>query len=337
MIEAAASAAGAALLAATEEHARDHRGAARPGARRASRRRPLARPPSRADRPGRRRRAERQRLNVHPRRGGPRPRRRGGARRASRPASRSSGGAVTAHAAIVARSLGIPMTVQAGADLLRARRTARRSSWTAREGEVVVDPRRRAAGARRIRLARTRAGARAGDSRQGAPGRHGRRPARAVLVNAATGAEVAAGLAAGAEGAGLIRTELAFLDAPGWPCRTQHPIMLTPLLRLCRAQPPRCGCSTSAATRYRPSCAASHAGEWSCCSRIRERSARSWRRSPSWPAGADAARPAPAGTRRRGRPPHRAMLAAQARGAQPRRDDRAAGGRRGGARDRRGV
>ena len=51
-----------------------------------------------------------------------------------------------------------------------------------------------------------------------------------VLVNAATPAEIRAGLAAGAEGAGLIRTELAFLDAPRWPSREQHVQMLAPLL-----------------------------------------------------------------------------------------------------------
>jgi phosphoenolpyruvate-protein kinase (PTS system EI component) len=51
-----------------------------------------------------------------------------------------------------------------------------------------------------------------------------------VLVNAATPAEVAAGLSAGAEGAGLIRTELAFLDAGGWPSRADHVAMLRPLL-----------------------------------------------------------------------------------------------------------
>ena len=51
-----------------------------------------------------------------------------------------------------------------------------------------------------------------------------------VLVNAATTAEITAGLAAGAEGAGLIRTELAFLDATGWPSRSAHADMLRPLL-----------------------------------------------------------------------------------------------------------
>jgi phosphoenolpyruvate-protein kinase (PTS system EI component) len=51
-----------------------------------------------------------------------------------------------------------------------------------------------------------------------------------VLVNAATAAEITAGLAAGAEGAGLIRTELAFLDVPSWPSREAHVRMLAPLL-----------------------------------------------------------------------------------------------------------
>ena len=51
-----------------------------------------------------------------------------------------------------------------------------------------------------------------------------------VLVNAATEAELNAGLSAGAEGAGLIRTELAFLDSPRWPSRQEHERMLAPLL-----------------------------------------------------------------------------------------------------------
>ena len=140
-----------------------------------------------------------------------------------------SGGAVTAHAAIVARSLGIPMIVQAGDELFDA------GSGSAlvvdgREGEVVLD-----ASPERLALAesasRARAHARAqerADSALPAVTADGRRVR--VLVNAATPAEVAAGLAAGAEGAGLIRTELAFLDAGGWPSRADHARMLRPLL-----------------------------------------------------------------------------------------------------------
>jgi phosphoenolpyruvate-protein kinase (PTS system EI component) len=140
-----------------------------------------------------------------------------------------SGGAVAAHAAIVARSLGIPMAVQAGAELLEVADGAALVVDGA-EGEVIVD-----AAPERLALAesesRARAHARAkerADSELPAVTVDGHRIR--VLVNAATPAEVAAGLAAGAEGAGLIRTELAFLDARGWPSRADHVRMLRPVL-----------------------------------------------------------------------------------------------------------
>jgi phosphoenolpyruvate-protein kinase (PTS system EI component) len=140
-----------------------------------------------------------------------------------------SEGGVTAHAAIVARSLGIPMAVLAGPELLRVVDGAG-IVVDGGEGTVVLDP-----SASRSDLARAasadRARARARDRAASAlpavtiDGRRIR-----VLVNAATPAEIAAGLAAGAEGAGLIRTELAFLDATGWPSREEHATMLEPLL-----------------------------------------------------------------------------------------------------------
>jgi phosphoenolpyruvate-protein kinase (PTS system EI component) len=140
-----------------------------------------------------------------------------------------SGGAVTAHAAIVARSLGIPMIVQAGVELLEAGAGSALVVDGA-AGEVVLD-----ASPERLELAETASRARTharakerADSALPAVTADGRRIR--VLVNAATPAEVAAGLAAGAEGAGLIRTELAFLDAVGWPSRADHSRMLRPLL-----------------------------------------------------------------------------------------------------------
>jgi len=53
-----------------------------------------------------------------------------------------------------------------------------------------------------------------------------------LLCNASTAAEVAAGLAAGAEGVGLLRTELAFLDAGRWPTEAEHRAALEPPLSL---------------------------------------------------------------------------------------------------------
>ena len=140
-----------------------------------------------------------------------------------------SGGAVTAHAAIVARSLGIPMAVQAGAELLEVE-PGSALVVDGGEGEVVLE-----ASPARLGLAEEASHARAharvkerAESGLPAVTTDGRRVR--VLVNAATTAEVAAGLAAGAEGAGLIRTELAFLDAASWPSRADHLRMLTPLL-----------------------------------------------------------------------------------------------------------
>src|SRR5439155_5963859 len=51
-----------------------------------------------------------------------------------------------------------------------------------------------------------------------------------LLCNAATAAEVAAGLELGAEGVGLLRTELAFLDARTWPTEDDHAAALAPVL-----------------------------------------------------------------------------------------------------------
>lgn len=140
-----------------------------------------------------------------------------------------AGGGITAHAAIVARSLGIPMTVLAGSELLRVVDGAA-IVVDGGEGTVILEPsagRVELAGEASDGRARTRARERA-DRYLPAVTTDGR-PIR-VLVNAATPAEIHAGLAAGAEGAGLIRTELAFLDAPGWPSRAHHTAMLAPLL-----------------------------------------------------------------------------------------------------------
>ena len=140
-----------------------------------------------------------------------------------------SGGGVTAHAAIVARSLGIPMTALAGPELFEVANGAR-IVVDGGEGTVILGP-----SAARVELAGAaladRALARAREKAESslpAVTTDGRRIR--VLVNAATPAEIRAGLAAGAEGAGLIRTELAFLDSAGWPSRDQHVQMLAPLL-----------------------------------------------------------------------------------------------------------
>lgn len=137
-------------------------------------------------------------------------------------------GAITSHAAIMARALGLPMVVSTGDDLL-----------SLAEGEVVVD-----GGSGRVVVAPDPATRRS--ATVAIEHRAGRRTALAqmrglpsvttdgvpvrLLGNASTAGEVASSLEAGAEGVGLLRTELAFLQAGRWPTEEQHAAALTPAL-----------------------------------------------------------------------------------------------------------
>jgi phosphoenolpyruvate-protein kinase (PTS system EI component) len=137
-------------------------------------------------------------------------------------------GGPSAHAAVVARGLGIPMVVGLRPELLELAPGAS-LALDGGAGRVVADPdRARAAAARAAQdqRRRERAGAEAAAALPAvtADGRAVR-----VLVNAATAAEVAAGLRAGAEGVGLLRTELAFLDAQDWPTEADHRRALEPV------------------------------------------------------------------------------------------------------------
>jgi phosphoenolpyruvate-protein kinase (PTS system EI component) len=138
-------------------------------------------------------------------------------------------GAVTAHAAIVARSLGLPMVVALGDELLEAGEGTP-IVVEGGDGLVVTNP-----APERLELARSETAERAralalAREQRGLPAvtRDGRRVR--VLANAVTVAEVTAALDAGAEGAGLIRTELAFLDAHDWPDEAAHRAALEPVL-----------------------------------------------------------------------------------------------------------
>jgi phosphoenolpyruvate-protein phosphotransferase len=141
-------------------------------------------------------------------------------------------GAATSHAAIMARAFGVPMAVGLGDDLL----SIRAGEWVIVNGDagaVVVDPTTstllHAEGevSRRRDLYEERVAAR------GLPAvtRDGRTVS--LLCNASTAAEVTAGLEAGAEGVGLLRTELAFLEASAWPTEEEHfAALVPPLARL---------------------------------------------------------------------------------------------------------
>ena len=196
----------------------------------------------------------------------------------------------------------------------------------------------RAAGARGVGLARTRA--RAHERRADSEARgHSRRPRRPCPRERGSPRRGRRRPPAGAEGAGLIRTELAFLDAHGWPTRAEHARMLRPLLAALGGltatvrvldfggdkippflrEEPRRGIELLLA----------HPGAFRAQLAAIAATAEEGDRRPS---GSP-----PARARSRGCPPHQGN-AARGRPRHPaRRDDRAPGGRRDGARDRRRV
>ena len=140
-----------------------------------------------------------------------------------------AGGGPTAHAAIVARSLGIPMVT----GLREAAREIADGTMLAIDGAsgtAIAAP-----SPERAKLVRGEMSARLAALRRS----HEMRSEPAittdgtrvlVLVNVASREELEVGLSAGAEGIGLLRTELSFLEAAGWPGEQEHTAMLEPIL-----------------------------------------------------------------------------------------------------------
>jgi multiphosphoryl transfer protein len=141
-----------------------------------------------------------------------------------------AGGSATAHAAIVARSLAIPLVAELG-DAVLALADGAVIVVDGTGGIVLVEPdAERVRDARRAAARRTRAREHAAEQRAvPAITLDGRRIA--VLANVAGAAELRLALDAGAEGVGLLRTELAFLHADKWPTQAQHRRALEPVLR----------------------------------------------------------------------------------------------------------
>jgi phosphoenolpyruvate-protein kinase (PTS system EI component) len=139
-------------------------------------------------------------------------------------------GSVTSHAAIVARSWGVPLVVGLGEEVLSAGE-GELLVVDGTAGTLVISPSRETVQQAEAGIARARA-RRHELSRSrwdGAVTQDGHTVR--LLMNASTGREVLAGLQAGAEGIGLLRTELAFLDATDWPTQAQHEAALAPIFR----------------------------------------------------------------------------------------------------------
>jgi phosphoenolpyruvate-protein phosphotransferase len=146
-----------------------------------------------------------------------------------------AGGGVTAHAAIVARSLGLPMVVGLGGRLLEIE-DGEEVVVDGDHGAIVRSPdasriARAKADAERTRRARDIALSRREESARTTDGHTIR-----VLANASTVAELREAMAQGAEGVGLLRSELLFLEATAWPGVEQQVSAMRPVLEMLRGQ-----------------------------------------------------------------------------------------------------
>jgi phosphoenolpyruvate-protein kinase (PTS system EI component) len=144
-------------------------------------------------------------------------------------------GSATSHAAIIARALGVPMVANVGAALLDVT-AGEQAIVDGTTGTAVVRP-----DAATVVQFRAAAASDAQERARLAAGRG--RPAvtadgRAIrlFANASTPAEARAAFDSAAEGLGLVRTELAFLDAADWPSEEQHAEALAPTVSVFAGQ-----------------------------------------------------------------------------------------------------
>ena len=145
----------------------------------------------------------------------------------------SVAGGASSHAAIVARGLGVPMITGASPDVLDLA-VGQAAVVDGTTGELVVGAREMADATRAADAERA-----AGESASAADRAKLGGPARTtdgrqivVLCNVASEVETRRGLAAGADGVGLLRTELPYVQAAGWPTLAQHEAQLGPILAL---------------------------------------------------------------------------------------------------------
>jgi multiphosphoryl transfer protein len=151
-----------------------------------------------------------------------------------------SGGA-NSHAAIIARGLGLPMLAGADPAVLEVPAGSPAFLDTA-AGRLVVGPSAPGLAAAAGTVPPAWAGrANGGQSASPAPGTPRFCTADSqeitLLCNVASAVEARRGLAAGAAGVGLLRTEIPFLGATAWPTEAEHRAALDPVLGLLAHRP----------------------------------------------------------------------------------------------------
>jgi phosphoenolpyruvate-protein kinase (PTS system EI component) len=145
-------------------------------------------------------------------------------------------GGPTTHAAIVARSLGIPAICGVGPALTEAPEGVT-LVLDGGHGEVTVDPDERIVAVVGARLAARRAARERDRVERDRPTETLDGHPVTVLANVSSETEVAVALDYGAAGVGLLRTELAFLDAEHWPTVAEHEAALRPVLAALAGKP----------------------------------------------------------------------------------------------------
>ena len=141
----------------------------------------------------------------------------------------SVAGGASSHAAIIARGLGIPLVTGVDPAVL-GEPAGGRAILSADAGELQIEP---AAGEW---LAAKDTFASSGYAIAGRHSGPAGRPRTAdgqdvvILCNVASTTETRRGLAAGAEGVGLLRTEIPFTARNGWPTQAEHAEQLAPIL-----------------------------------------------------------------------------------------------------------
>ncbi|MCX5214602.1 PEP-utilizing enzyme [Kitasatospora sp. NBC_00240] len=151
-------------------------------------------------------------------------------------AAASVTGGPNSHAAIVARSLGIPLLLGLDPAVLDLPDGAEAIVDGARAGLTVRPaPAERAGALAAMDQDRTRRAALAAERHLPCETRD--RHSVILRANVATAADSEAALRAGADGVGLLRTELPFLEARRWPGEEQHAAALAPVLRELAGRP----------------------------------------------------------------------------------------------------
>jgi phosphoenolpyruvate-protein kinase (PTS system EI component) len=155
----------------------------------------------------------------------------------------SVSGSASSHAAIIARGLGVPMLAGADPQVLTVP-AGRQAILDGAAGRLIVDPSPRelaaVAGSAAPPWMDGATGPANGVPGLGAPAgppRTADGQEITLLCNVASATETRLGLASGAAGVGLLRTEIPFSSAAAWPTEADHRAALDPVLGLLTGRP----------------------------------------------------------------------------------------------------